>query len=254
VIAVFAIIGNVATREHPSRQPTWVTAAATLIQGRFIGSPEPSTVTYTRHGSRERVTVTFSHVATCASCTHPRGFPPPRGRTATVVFEAGSHRELLFSVRSGAKSGATDPPAPATAPDFSVVASGHQPLPGRCRASFVAPRMAAVLGAFNAGRSVRFVKYFGRAAHFEPYNGRSGRSYRVRGRRAIAAVVRTRHRAGDGWTAFRLVTPVRASREGIFGLSLQVRADDFAFRQGVKVVVSCSTGQIHTWLGPAWTP
>lgn len=161
----------------------------------------------------------------------------------------------LSLVAATALAGAeTTPPAPAIAPDFRIV--GDRPLPGRCAPSLVAPRMAAVLGAFNAGRTVAFVSRFAVNASFNPYNGRPGGSYNARGRAAIASVVRTRHRAGDGWTAYLLFVPVGTTRdegrEGIFGLFLRVRVDGVTFEQGVKVIVSCSTGKVLTWLGPAW--
>jgi hypothetical protein len=151
-----------------------------------------------------------------------------------------------------AAKGETKPPAPALAPDFRIV--GNQSLPGRCASSLVAPRMAAVLGAFNAGHATRFARHFVAAGDFEPYNGRPNGGYRARGRAAIASVVRTRHRKGDGWTAFQLDGPVSASSGGIFGLSLRVSADGNAFEQGVKVVISCRTGRIRIWRGPAWPP
>ena len=125
-------------------------------------------------------------------------------------------------------------PPPAIAPDFKIVASGTDPLPGRCESSFVAARMARVLGGFNAGRAVGVARLFVPTADFEPYNGRPQGSYRAKGRAAIASVVRIRHRAGDGWTAFRLTTPVGLSGTrgtGVFGLSLRVRAGGVAFEQ-----------------------
>jgi hypothetical protein len=102
------------------------------------------------------------------------------------------------------------------------------------------------------------VTRFAVKAEFSPYNGRPRGSYNVVGREAIAAVVRKRHRAGDGWTAYQLIAPMTTTRdegrEGIFGLFLRVRVDGAAFEQGVKVVISCSTGRILVWRGPAWKP
>jgi hypothetical protein len=143
------------------------------------------------------------------------------------------------------------PPAPAIAPDFEI--TGNQSLPGLCAPSLVAPRMASVLGAFNAGRALAFARRFTVSAYFEAYNDRPGGIYRASGRAAIASVARKRHRLGDRWTAFKLTAPDKAIGEGIFGLFLRVRAEGFAFEQGAKVIVSCRTGQIRTWLGPSWT-
>jgi hypothetical protein len=113
--------------------------------------------------------------------------------------------------------------------------------------------MAYVLGAFNAGRVGKFVRRFATNAEFSPYNGRPQGAYRAMGRAAIASVIRKRHRAGDGWTAYQLIAPVETRRgEGIFGLFLRVRVDGTEFEQGVKVITSCSTGKVLTWLGPAW--
>lgn len=159
---------------------------------------------------------------------------------------------VLGTAGTVAAWGQSTPPAPAIAPNFTIIPSGAAPLDGRCAPSFVAPRMAAVLGAFNSGRATRLAGYFVATAAFEPYNGRPAGSYRARGRAEIASVVSRRHRAGDGWTAFELVTPKTAIGEGIFGLSLRARADGVAFEQGVKVVISCNTGQIRKWRGPAW--
>jgi len=148
-------------------------------------------------------------------------------------------------------SGDATPPAPAVAPDFEIV--GSQSLPGRCEPLAVARRMASVLGAFNAGRTLAFTQRFTATAQFEPYNGRPAGSYKATDRAAIASVVRARHRAGDGWTAFKLVVPDDARGEGIFGLFLRVQADGISYEKGVKVIVSCTTGQIRTWRGPAWS-
>lgn len=118
--------------------------------------------------------------------------------------------------------------------------------------SLVASGMARVLGAFNAGRAITFARHFTTNASFEPYNGRPAGSYKATGRASIASIVRKRHLLGDGWTAFKLTTPTQVTGEGIFGLFLRVRADGVAFERGVKVIVSCTTGQIRTWRGPAW--
>jgi hypothetical protein len=160
----------------------------------------------------------------------------------------------LFVAIPAAASAGTSTPAPAIAPDFNIVRE-HQPLPRHCVPSFVARRMAGVLGAFNAGRLVAFTSRFAEKAEFAPYDGRPQGRYSAIGRAAIASVVRRRHQAGDGWTAYQLVAPVGVLRgQGIFGLFLRVRVDDTAFEQGVKVVISCNTGKILAWRGPAWKP
>jgi hypothetical protein len=143
------------------------------------------------------------------------------------------------------------PPAPAIAPDFEIV--GSQSLPRRCDPEVVAPEFASVLGAFNAGRTTAFTRRFAASARFEAYSGRPAGRYIATGHAAIASVVRRRHSAGDGWTAFKLVLPAEARGEAIFGLFLRVRADSVSYEQGVKVIVSCSTGLIRTWRGPAWS-
>lgn len=147
---------------------------------------------------------------------------------------------IVSLVVPAASASEATPPAPAIAPDFQIV--GSQSLSGRCGPQLVAPWLASVLGAFNGGRAIPFARRFTADAAFEPYSGRPAGSYRATGRAAIASVTRKRHRAGDGWTAFRLVVPVSASGEAIFGLFLRVRADGVAYEQGVKVIVSCSTG------------
>jgi hypothetical protein len=143
------------------------------------------------------------------------------------------------------------PPAPAIAPDFEVV--GSQSLPRRCDPGVVAPEFASVLGAFNAGRTTAFTRRFAADARFEAYSGRPAGSYKATGHVAIASVIRRRHLAGDGWTAFKLVAPAEARGEAIFGLFVRVRADGVSYEHGVKIIVSCSTGLIRTWRGPAWS-
>jgi hypothetical protein len=54
--------------------------------------------------------------------------------------------------------------------------------------------------------------------------------------------------------AYQLIAPVSATREGTFGLFLRVRVDGTAFEQGAKIVISCDTGKVLVWRGPAWKP
>lgn len=169
------------------------------------------------------------------------------GRHLLTAFVAAFLAAALVNSASGQHA----PPARAIASDFQM--SGNPLLPGRCALSLLAPRIAAALGAFNAGRGAAFANAFvpGRL-DFEPYNGHPAGPYRARSRATVASLVPSRHRAGDGWTAFQLGAPPTATGSGIFGLSLRVRAGNVAFEQGVKLVVWCRTGQIRTWRGPAW--
>jgi hypothetical protein len=108
-----------------------------------------------------------------------------------------------------------------------------------------------MLGSFNAGRPYYFVAPFSEHnAHFEPYNG--SRDTFTGGRGEIASFVRTRHRAGDGWTGLSLIPPAQTTTRAIYGLNLRVvKGTARPYTQGVKLVIVCSTGRVERWLGPA---
>ena len=81
-----------------SREPAWVTKAALGVQERFVGHPEPASVSYRGGTNTVSVTLTFGHVVVCDTCSRPPGALPPRGRHATVVLDARTHRGLSFTL------------------------------------------------------------------------------------------------------------------------------------------------------------
>ncbi len=112
-----------------------------------------------------------------------------------------------------------------------------------------------MLGRFNAGRAADFAAAFTVNPKFQPYNG-SPDAFTAVSRNRIESFVRTRHRAGDGWTALSVGPPSGGGgSSATYGLWLRVmRGVREPYEQGVKVVVVCSSGRIKTWLGPVGVP
>ena len=81
-----------------SSEPAWVTKAALDMQQRFVGHPEPASVSYRRGAETVSVTLTFGHVVVCDTCSRPAGSASPRGRHATAVLDARTHRGLSFTL------------------------------------------------------------------------------------------------------------------------------------------------------------
>ncbi len=65
-----------------------------------------------------------------------------------------------------------------------------------------------------------------------------------------------RYRAGDGWTATRLVPPggsVGLPKWAVYGLEFQIsyQGTFVSKRASAKLVVDCRTGLLQGWVGPA---
>lgn len=146
------------------------------------------------------------------------------------------------------------PNALALSPEFRV-APTRVDLPARCKPVAVRRTLSSVLAAFNVGLSDTFAKRFVARGQFHPYTGSIAGAGFV-GRRAIARFVRARYRAGDGWTATRLLTSqgsVGLPNEAVYGLALQVSYQGALYAEpaSAKVVVNCRSGLLATWVGPA---
>jgi hypothetical protein len=121
--------------------------------------------------------------------------------------------------------------------------------------------VSEALTAFNRGEGARFAAFFDRRGTFNPYLGadhvgayRPGRNG-VSGQKKIARVVAALHRANHGWTAYRLVPPVRADAGAIYGLFVRIsRRTRHWYDKGIKLVVSCTSGHVSRWQGPAYFP
>jgi hypothetical protein len=148
------------------------------------------------------------------------------------------------------------PNAPDTTPDFTVNPAGVR-LPPRCDVARVQPRILSIVHAFNAGRGATFGKYFTRRPSFQPYTGDVGRKYAkgsVVTRRELTRFVHSRYAAGDGWTISQLLTPqgdVGLPATAIYGIRLTVSYPGGSLQGGSKIVVSCSSGLVRRWVGPA---
>lgn len=170
------------------------------------------------------------------------------GRAAQVVLTSAA---ISLAVARPSVHASHHPPQPALSSDFSLEQTRLQ-LTGRCEPTFVARRIARMLGSFNVGRPYYFVAPFSAQTNFHPYNG-TREAFASRTPEAIASFVRMRHRAGDGWTALALIPPSgSAGATAIYGLRLRVvKGLAEPYTQGVKLVVVCSSGRIKRWLGPA---
>jgi hypothetical protein len=144
---------------------------------------------------------------------------------------------------------AIGPTAHALAPGFRVEATPLR-LRGLCAPNMVKARLTALLLDFNGGDGAGFRRSFTPRSHFHPYTASRGPVARA----AIAAFVRERYRAGDGWTATTLLPPRGSSgrSRAVYGAALRVtRQGQLLADLGAKVVVDCRSGLIATWIGPA---
>ena len=163
----------------------------------------------------------------------------------------------MLSLLLAAVAVAGPPNAPDTTPDFIVNPAGVQ-LPPKCDVPRVQPRVLSIIHAFNTGRASTFAKHFTRRPSFQPYTGDVGRKYANAAsvnRRELTRFVKSRYRAGDGWTVSRLLTPqgsVGLPSRAIYGLSLTVTYPGGNVEGGAKIVVSCSSGLVTRWVGPAY--
>jgi hypothetical protein len=112
-----------------------------------------------------------------------------------------------------------------------------------------------MLVAFNAGFGDDVAKRIIARGQFHPYTGSIAGGGFV-GKRAIARFVRARYRAGDGWTATRLVTPqgsVGLPAAAVYGLEFRVDYQGALFAEpaAAKLVVDCDSGLLARWVGPA---
>src|SRR5712691_3963217 len=167
--------------------------------------------------------------------------------TAVVI---GGVLASLSSGQSVVVKGA--PNAPAIAPDFQVV--GEDPgLIDFCRSTAITRRFAYLLNAFNSGLARRFAAAFVSPSllTFQPYNANRF-AYPL----SVEAFVRSRYRAGDGWTATQLDLPHYASPgSAIYGLQLLISSrGERVTEGGTKIVVRCATGKIQRWVGPPHGP
>lgn len=146
------------------------------------------------------------------------------------------------------------PNAPTLAPEFRIP-STRVPLPSRCRPTTVRRTVSRALAAFNVGLGDEFARRFVVRGQFHPYTGSIAGSGFV-GRKAIARFVRGRYRAGDGWTATRLIAPrgpAGLPEGAVYGLDFRVTYQGAVFAEAVssKLVVDCRSGLVARWVGPS---
>jgi hypothetical protein len=163
----------------------------------------------------------------------------------------------VLSLLLAAVAIAGPPNAPDTTPDFTVNPTGVR-LPPKCDVPRVQPRVLSIVHTFNTGRGGSFARNFTRRPSFQPYTGDLGRRYATAprvSRRELTRFVNSRYEVGDGWTVSRLLTPqgsVGAPVTAIYGLSLTVSYPGGNVQGGAKIVVSCSSGLLRRWVGPAY--
>ena len=150
------------------------------------------------------------------------------------------------------------PHAPDTTPDFTVDPTSVE-LPRPCDVAHVKPRLLSIVHAFNTGRGRTFADQFTPRPSFQPYTGDAGRRYATHPRvtsRELTRFVNARYAAGDGWTASRLEPPLGDAglpAEAIYGLSLTVSYPRGRIDGGAKIIISCSSGLVRRWVGPAYS-
>lgn len=78
-------------------RPRWVIQAAARVRESLFGYPEPTGLSYRRGPKTVAVTLTFGRTVVCA-CSSPSSAPFPRGRRATIVLDARTHRPISFRI------------------------------------------------------------------------------------------------------------------------------------------------------------
>ncbi len=128
-------------------------------------------------------------------------------------------------------------------------------LPAPCAPARVETVVRRLLSTFNQGLGADFARRFAASSQFHPYTGSvTGGGFRRRP--AIARFVGNRYRAGDGWTATRLLVPQASAglpSKAVFGVGLRVsyQGREAAARVGAKLVLDCRSGFVRAWIGPA---
>jgi len=148
---------------------------------------------------------------------------------------------------------AKTPPAPAQTNDFTIARTRLR-LPGGCRPTLVAERVLGLLAAFNRGDGPGVARAFVRPS-FHPYGSRiTGSGFLTK--QAIVRFVAERQRAGDAWTARRVVPPTKAAPDAaVYGVVLIVSQRSRRVKNGgAKAVIDCNSGRILRWVGPAYGP
>jgi hypothetical protein len=170
-----------------------------------------------------------------------------------VVGRVGAVR-LAFVVRVATPT----PHALDTAVNYTVNPSPVR-LPAKCQVPRVERRVLSMIHAFNTAQGDEFASNFTQPPSFHPYLGDVGQTHFNRGRvtrRELARFVHTRYLAGDGWTVSKLLTPQRSAglpSTAIYGVQLSVSYPGGSVEGGAKIVVSCSSGLVRGWVGPAYS-
>lgn len=146
------------------------------------------------------------------------------------------------------------PNARALAPGFRL-GSTSLALPSKCRPAVVRRRAVSALAAFDTGLGDEFSRQFVSGGQLHPYTASIGGRGFV-GARAMRSFVRSRYKAGDGWTATALIPPVGPvglPKEAVYVLRLRVTHQGTLVSDsaGAKLVVNCRSGKLRRWTGPA---
>lgn len=128
-------------------------------------------------------------------------------------------------------------------------------LPEACRPAAARQRVRSALVAFNVGAGETFARSFVASSGFHPYTA-SFPGTGLIGRARIARFVSSRYRAGDGWTATRLLPPrgtVGLPKWAAYGLEFQLSHQGalVTTRASAKLVLDCQSGLLDGWVGPS---
>ncbi len=127
-------------------------------------------------------------------------------------------------------------------------------LPAKCRPAAVKRRVVTALGDFNTGLGEKFARQFLPRGQFHPYTASIGGGGFV-GAKAMLRFVRTRYKAGDGWTATALL-PTRGlagvRKDAVYLLQFRVtyQGAPVTDSAAAKLVVDCRGGKLRKWVGP----
>jgi hypothetical protein len=130
------------------------------------------------------------------------------------------------------------------------------PLTARCAVAPTQARVAAVVRAFNAGDARAFLRNFEPPARFHPYSFRIAGTG-LTGRAQITRFLKARRAAGDRWLVTDVLPPSAGASGGraIYGVGIGVTQHGRRARGGgAKVIISCASGLVRFWLGPAYGP
>lgn len=175
---------------------------------------------------------------------------------ATGALTPATYSGTLCPVPRGWRHGESPPVACWNGPNARAALRGFRAppssprIPNPCNAESAIQRIRAVLAGYNIGDGEQVARTFSRAATV-----RLSRDMQpaVTGRRRIAALVRGRYDAGEGWTAVKVVRASIGKQRVAYRLMLRItQQGSVRGTRRVTQSVDCRSGLITQWAELGW--